>query len=120
MTNVEALGGRLHQCVLDYVVNHLDEMARAGWATVKIAIFRGAGNFFTSRRSLNLATSRAQSSENWIEMLHGVFRPTDHHAVAAFQSPHAAAGANADIVDLFFSQCNCATRIIFLIGIATA
>ena len=57
LENVQALRVGRHQTVLDAVVNHLDEMAGAGGAAVKIALFGGATYFVASGSARNVATA---------------------------------------------------------------
>ena len=45
------------------------------------------------------ADARRQRGENGIEMLHHVRFAADHHAIAALQTPDAAAGAHIHIMD---------------------
>ena len=46
-------------------------------------------------------TPGSQCFENRIELLHGFFRAANHHAVAAIESPDAAAGADIHVVNAF-------------------
>src|SRR5438876_679017 len=57
LENVQALRVGRHQTVLDAVVNHLDEMAGAGGAAVKIALFGCATYFVASGSARNVATA---------------------------------------------------------------
>ena len=51
-------------------------------------------------------------------MAHGLGRTADHHAVAALQAPHAAAGADVDIVDLFGCELLGAADVVHVVGVA--
>src|SRR6266542_5378407 len=97
--DVKAFGVGLHQTILDSVVNHLDEMTGARWAAMKIAFFDGATGFFSAGRAPDVTASRRERSENRIEMTNGFFRAANHHAVAALQTPDAAARPNIDVVN---------------------
>ena len=101
LENVEALGVGLHEAVFDAVVHHLHEVPGARRPAVNVAFFGGAAEFFAAGSARNVAASRRQRFENRIEPLHRFFRAADHHAVAALESPHAAAGADVDVVNAF-------------------
>ena len=98
--DVEALGERLHDAVLDAVVDHLDEVARADRAAVQIALLRGAGDLVAARRALDLAAAWRERLEDRIEALDDLVLAADHEAVAALEAVHAAAGAGVDVVDV--------------------
>src|SRR5579872_121954 len=110
--NAYALGIGRHDTIFDPVMNHLDEMAGTGPATMEIAHFGGAARSFTSRRADDFSYARRQRLEDRIEMPHGSLRPTDHHAIAAFQPPDAAAGANVDIMNPFLFEHGGAADVI--------
>ena len=60
--DLEPLRVRLHQAVLDPVVDHLREVARAGWADVRVAVLgseRAEGGL-DERDRLGLAASAMQ------------------------------------------------------------
>ncbi len=61
--------------------------------------FRRPRNLLASRRAVHVAASRRQTLEDRIQALHRVSRPTDHLAVTALQTPHAAAGADVAVVN---------------------
>ena len=56
--NIQALGIRLHDAVLDSVMNHLDEMARAGRSAIEVTFLSRAGRFLAARRARDIAASR--------------------------------------------------------------
>src|SRR5258708_27036061 len=118
MENVEAFGVGLHQAVLDTVVDHLDKMAGAGRAAIKVALFDGAGGLFTSGCARNVPAAWRQCFEDGIEMAKSFLRSANHHAVATLQTPHAAAGSYVDIVDSLVAQGDSAARVIFEIRVA--
>src|ERR1051325_11731715 len=80
--DVEALGDRLHDAVLDPVVDHLDEMASADRAAVQIAVLGGACDLLAARRALDAAATGCERLEDRIEALHDVLVAADHHAIA--------------------------------------
>src|SRR5215216_4428677 len=76
---VEALGVRFHQAILDTVVHHLHEVPRAAGPHVSPALIGGRG----------------QRLEDRAEPTHGLCIAADRHAVALFDPPDAAAGATS-------------------------
>src|SRR6516162_398394 len=99
-------------------MNHLDEVAGARRAAVKIALFGGAGDFFPARRAWDIADAGSEGFEDGIQMLDRVFGAADHHAIATLDAPDAAAGANVDVVDLAIFQLQRTANVIFVIGVA--
>ena len=97
--NVEAFGVGGHQAVFDAVVNHLDEMACAGRAAMEIALFGGAAGFFAAGSAIDIAAAGRERFEDGIEMLDDVSFAANHLAVAALESPDAAAGADIHVVN---------------------
>src|SRR5262245_42653793 len=98
--DVEALGERLHDAVLDPVVDHLDEVAAADRPAVQVAILGGAAQLLAPRGALDAAAPRCEGLEDRIEALdHGGVAP-DHQAVASLEAEHATAGPGVDVRDL--------------------
>ena len=118
LEDVQALGVRGHDAVLDAVVDHLDEMAGAVGAAVQVAVLGGAAKFLAARRARTVADAGGQRLEDRIEMLHDVGLAADHHAVAALQAPDAAAGADIHIVDALCGQFLGAANVVDVVGIA--
>src|SRR5262245_37598473 len=96
--DVEALGVRRHEPVLDPVVDHLHEMAGAARTAVQVALLgrprRGAAG---RRRRAGLPG--CESREDGIETPHRLGVAADHLAVAALETPHAAARADVEVVE---------------------
>ena len=86
MHDLEALGVGLHEAVLDAVVHHLDEMARARRAAVQPAVRRGEVR---------------QRGRQVGDRLVGA---ADHQAVADLVAPDAAGGAGVDEDDAALGQ----------------
>ena len=82
-------------------MDHLHKVTRARWAAVEIAIFSRTFDLSPAGRASDIATTGSERFENRIEMARGIFGSTNHHAVTAFQPPHAAARAHIDVVDAF-------------------
>src|SRR6516225_2906291 len=97
--DVEALGDRLHHAVLDAVVDHFDEMAGAAGAGMQVALLGAPISSLAAGGGWNGPSSRGQRSKDRIEPVHHRRFAADHQAVAAFQSPHAARGANVEVVE---------------------
>src|SRR6185503_18393659 len=89
--DAKPLGVGGHDSVLDAVVDHLDEMARAVRPAVEIPLLRRAVGLLASRRPSDVAGARRQPGKDRIETLHYLRLATDHHAVPALQSPDPAA-----------------------------
>jgi hypothetical protein len=66
---------------------------------VQVAALGGAFVLRTARRTIDVAHARCQRVEDRIEAFDRSVRPADHHAIAAFEPPHAAGRADVDIVD---------------------
>ena len=77
-----------------------------------------AAGLVTSRCPVDRPDAGAQRLENRIETLHRSGWSADHHAVAAFQPPHAAAGADVDVVDFFRREVLAAPDVVDVIRIA--
>ncbi len=107
-----------HQAVLDAVVNHLDEMAGAVRAAVQIPLLGGAVDFSRPGVRGNVAGARRQRCEDRIQMPDDIVFAADHHAVAALQSPDAAAGSDIHVVDPLRRQFFRAADIVHVIRIA--
>src|SRR5262249_40096632 len=66
---------------------------------VEVALLRGAADLLPAGRAIHRPTARRQRLEDRIEPLDGRLGPADHQAVAALETPHAAAGSGVDGVD---------------------
>src|ERR1700716_4713448 len=78
LENVQALSISRHQTVFDAVVDHLDEVACARGAAVKIAFFSRAGHLVASGRSIDVAASGRERFENRIKALRDFYFAADH------------------------------------------
>jgi len=85
---------------------------------VQVAFLGGAGNFVTAGRAVHVAAAGGQRFEDGVEVLHDVVFAADHLAVAAFESPDAAAGANVDVVNALAAQFLGAADVVDVIGVA--
>src|ERR1051326_4756004 len=97
--DIQPLGIRCHDTILDAIVNHLDEVACPVRSAVQIPLFGGAPQFLSPRCTFHGPDSRSQCRENRIEMFDGPILAANHQAIAALESPHAAACSNVKIMD---------------------
>src|SRR5690349_1297181 len=97
--DVEPLRIGLHHPVLDPVVDHLREVARAYRPGMHIAALRARIASFTPRRRRDITLPRRQRIEDRIEMLDGRLLAADHHAIAFLETPDAAARPDIDVLD---------------------
>src|SRR6266511_1771488 len=95
---VEALGVGLHEPVLDAVVDHLHEVARAVRAAVEIAVLSAAGAG-AARRRWRGGAARGERPEHGLEPLEGVAIAAHHEAVAALETEDAAARPGVEVAD---------------------
>src|SRR6266478_1965126 len=118
LQNVQAFRVRGHQAIFDSVVHHFHEMTGAGWAAVEIAFFGSAGSLLAPRSARSVAAAGSERFENGVEMADGVVFATDHLAIAALQSPDAAAGADIDVVNAPGGEFLGASNVVDVIRIA--
>src|SRR6267154_1679531 len=85
MQNVQPFCISSHQTVLYTVVHHLHKMAGAAWTTVQIAFFGCTADSFAAWRARNLAATRRQRLENWIEMFDDRCFAANHLRVTALR-----------------------------------
>src|SRR6187431_1985043 len=84
--DVEALGVGLHEAVLDSVVHHLHEVARAGGADVCVAV--------VGRQRL----------EGGLEEADGAVFPADHQAVAVGEAPDPTGDSGVDVAEALLGR----------------
>ena len=108
-----------HDAVFDAVVHHLDEVAGARGPAVQVALLGGAVELLAAWGARYVAHARRERLENRVEALDRLIRAADHHAVAAFQSPDAAAGAHVHVVNPLRRKFPGAADVIHVVGIAS-
>src|SRR5690348_15877066 len=74
-------------------------MAGAAWPAMNVTKLGARVAAVATKRARHVAEPRRQRLEDRIETLDDGFRAANHHAVAALEPPHAAAGADIDVVD---------------------
>ena len=99
----------LHQPVFDAVVDHLDEMPGAVRPGMEVALPGARIAPLAMRRWRDVACPRRERAEDRIEPLDDRLLAADHQAIAALQPPHAAAGADIEIMDAAL-RCSAAAR----------
>src|ERR1700693_521061 len=87
-------------------------------SAMQIPLFRGTANFLAAWCARNIARAWRQDREYRIEMLDYRWFATNHHAIAAVQSPNTSAGSHVDIMELFCGKFFGAPDIVDIIGIA--
>ena len=116
--DAQAFGVGGHDAVLDAVVDHFDEVARAVGAAVEIALLGSAAELLAAGGARDVAGAGGESGEDGIEVFHDIVFAADHHAVAAFETPHAAAGADVDVVNLLRGEVFGAADVVDVVGVA--
>src|SRR5262249_2483124 len=114
----QTLRVRGHDAVFNSVVNHFYEMSATVRAAVQISLLRRPSHFFASWSARNISDAGSQACEDRIEVLHDLLLSSNHHAVAAFEPPHATAGTHIDVVDLPGRQFLGAANVIHVVGVA--
>ena len=85
---------------------------------MEIAQLGGAADLLAPGGRRDIARPRSQRLEDGIEPPDGRVGSADHHAVAAFQPPHAAAGTDVDVIDLFRRELLAPPDVVDVIRIA--
>lgn len=100
-------------------MNHLNEVASAVGAAMKVPFFSGSSFRSTARSVINVTNTGSQSGEDRIKMLNDSGFATNHHAIAAIQTPNPTASANIDIMDAFYSEFFSSTNIVDIVRVST-
>src|ERR1039457_3088622 len=87
-----------HQAILDAVVDHLDEVARASRAAMQISVFCSTGITFLAGSPLRTLPPGRNAPKNRGQGFYDLFLSTDHQTEAAFLPEHPAAGATIDVM----------------------
>ena len=118
LQDAQTLGVGGHDAVFDSVVDHLDEVAGSVRTAMQVALFGGAAQLLASGRARDVAAPGRKRGENGIEVLDHIRFAADHHAIAAFQAPDAAAGANVDVMDFPAREFLGAANVVDVVGVA--
>src|SRR5216684_5035580 len=93
-------------------------MSRAGRSAMQVTLFRRSAGFLAAGRAIHITSPWRERLEDRIEMPHNIGFAANHLAVAALESPYAAAGAHVHIVQPFGGQFLCPADIIDVVGIS--
>src|SRR5260370_1924170 len=80
-------------------MHHLHEMTGAIRPAMQPALLGRATGLLPPRRARDVAATWRKRVENRVETSHDVDLTADHHAIAPFESPDAAARADINIMD---------------------
>src|SRR5438128_2730407 len=116
--DVKALGVGLHETVFDAVVHHFDEMPSSRRAAMDVTLFRSSSQLLAPWSAWNVTATRSERFEYGIELLDSLFGTTNHHAVAAIDSPDSAARAHVDVVNSPRLQLLGAANVVLEIRVA--
>src|SRR5207244_4314996 len=97
--DIESFGVGLHQTVFDAVMDHFNEVAGSGFATIKISQLCGTLPVFAACGFRDVSWTRSEGCENRIEPLRTRSVAADHQTITAFQAPNPAAGTDIEIFD---------------------
>src|SRR2546428_10078300 len=97
--DAQPLGVGGHDPVLDPVVDHLDEVARAVLPAVEIPLLGRAVDLLASRSAGDVAGAGRQPREDRIEVLDHLRFAPDHQAIAALPPPDTAPGPTVHVMD---------------------
>src|SRR5262249_59379489 len=100
------------------VGHYLEEWAGPVGAAVKIPFLGSSVRLLAAGRALDVSAARRQGGEDRVEMLHDTRLAADHHAVAALQSPDAAAGADVHVMNAIGRQLLGAADVVDVVWIA--
>src|SRR5262245_41441559 len=115
--DAHAFGVSGHDAVFDAVVDHLDEVAGAGGAAMKVSVLRGAADLVTAWRARNIADAGSEGLEDRVEPPHGRFGTADHEAIAAFEAPDATARADVQVIDLLGRQLLGTADVVYIVRV---
>src|SRR5262249_21208746 len=104
LEDIESLGIGLHKAVFDAVMNHLDEVTRAIRSGVDVATLSAGIAAIAFGGSRYAARAGGERRKDGIEPFDDLLFAADHHAIAALEAPHAAAGADVHVMQLTLTQ----------------
>src|SRR5437868_13345848 len=99
LEDVKPFGIGLHQAVFDAVMDHLDKMPGADGAGVNIALLDPGIASLAPGGARDIADARRERGEDRIEPVDHRLVAADHHAIAPLDTPNAARGADAALID---------------------
>src|SRR4029079_17256695 len=78
----------------------------------------GAAEFFSAGSAGDVARARGQRVKDGVEVFHDAGFAADHHAVAACETPDAAAGADVDVVNFLGCEIFGAADVVDVVRVA--
>src|SRR3954451_18151757 len=100
MQHVHAFGVGCHDAVLDAVVDHLDEVTRAGWSAVQVTFLGGApGHFLAVSSARNVSAVRRERLEVRFKPLAGGDLSANHQTGTTLHPPESTAWPHVQVVD---------------------
>ena len=80
-------------------MHHLDEVAGAGKPAIQVAFLGRATRVLAPGRARDIAASRRQRLEDWIQVADRLGLTSNHQTETALETPHPTAGPDVEIVD---------------------
>src|SRR5450756_2627533 len=96
--DVQPFGISRHEAILNAVVDHLYEVARAGRAAMQISVLDGTRSTLLAWGARRCRDPGRDALENRVQVLDDPVLSADHQTVAALQPEHPAAGAAIDVM----------------------
>ena len=118
LEHVQALGVRLHDPVLDPVVDHLHEVPGPGRAAVEPALLFRRRVAFAAWRPGRRLDSGSQRLEHRREATDSLILAADHQAVAAAKAPDSTAHADVHEMDAVLSQLGGTAQVVHVVRVA--
>src|SRR2546428_1970377 len=118
LEDVEPLRVRLHQTVLDPVVDHLAEVAGTRGPAVEVAVLRGPALRLAPWRARDRPHPGSERPEDRVEALDDRPVAADHQAVTALEPPDAAARTDVKVVDPPLAQRPAPAHVVLEVGAA--
>jgi hypothetical protein len=107
-----------HHAILNAVVDHLDEVARATGTAVQIAVFGCAAGLLPAGRAGRGIDVGGKSGKDGINALDDGIIAADHQAVSSLRPPDPTAGACVHIVNAFRLKLGRAADVIVVVRVA--
>src|SRR5512133_273492 len=116
--DVEALGERGHDPVLDAVVHHLDEVTRSRRSAVQVALLLRRQFTGAAWCACDVTNAWRNGLQDRIDDLDRFLVTTHHQAVAALQTEDAAAGTDVNVMQALLPKLGGPTYVVAVIRVA--
>src|ERR1700684_16512 len=100
-------------------MHHLDEVPGARWTGVNVAALGTGIAFRAARCPWDITEPRSQRREDRVEVINSSLRTSDHHAIAALDTPDATGRAAINVADALHREFFGVADIVLVKGIAT-